>query len=243
MVILNSPTLKVDLVKRLWNNAELRFCADGGANRLHDSLPEDERSAMLPHSIIGDLDSIRPAVADYYRSRGVCVRCIEDQNENDLDKTVSGILEVVQEREQAAREWTVVVLGPFGGRMDQELAAIHSSFKWMDTFQRLVLLSDETVAHALSSGTSSLLLRRGVEGPHCGIYALVEPAVVSSKGLVWNMQDTSLAMGVTCSSSNQIDYTCRDDETIDSPRSRNSVHTVTISTDRPIFWTCSLFGE
>jgi thiamine pyrophosphokinase len=56
-------------------------CADGGANRLYDELPamlpgqsaDAVRSAYLPTAIQGDLDSIRPDVLDFYRSRGVPV--------------------------------------------------------------------------------------------------------------------------------------------------------------------------
>ncbi|CAN0438080.1 unnamed protein product, partial [Ascophyllum nodosum] len=49
--------------------AVLRICADGGANRLHDSFDADspgERERYVPDMIVGDLDSLRPEVAAFY---------------------------------------------------------------------------------------------------------------------------------------------------------------------------------
>ena len=35
---------------------------------------------------------------------------------------------------------TVIILGAFGGRLDQEIANIHALFKWQKSFHRIVLL-------------------------------------------------------------------------------------------------------
>ena len=48
------------LFHRVWESSELKICADGGANRLFDSLSSESRDQMLPDAIKGDLDSIRP---------------------------------------------------------------------------------------------------------------------------------------------------------------------------------------
>ncbi|CAM9441600.1 unnamed protein product, partial [Ectocarpus sp. 12 AP-2014] len=63
------------LLRHLWGRADLRVCADGGANRLHDSFGggggdvEDryqDRARFVPDIIVGDLDSLRPEVARFY---------------------------------------------------------------------------------------------------------------------------------------------------------------------------------
>ncbi|KAF6142624.1 hypothetical protein GIB67_015110 [Kingdonia uniflora] len=54
--------------------AQLRLCADGGANRLFDEMPElfpledpsDVRNRYWPDVIKGDMDSIRAEVLDFY---------------------------------------------------------------------------------------------------------------------------------------------------------------------------------
>ncbi len=57
-----------------------RVCADGGANRLYDELPsmlpngicdssEEARKAHLPDVIMGDMDSVRPDVQEFYTSQ------------------------------------------------------------------------------------------------------------------------------------------------------------------------------
>ncbi|GBF93661.1 thiamin pyrophosphokinase [Raphidocelis subcapitata] len=86
------------LTARLWQQASTRMCADGGANRLHDQIPQlaaaaglsgaaAARDAFLPDVIKGDLDSVRPDVRDYYTSRGVpMVDLSADQDTTDLTK-------------------------------------------------------------------------------------------------------------------------------------------------------------
>jgi thiamine pyrophosphokinase len=61
-------------------SGDLMYCADGGANRLHDALG-DERDRWvvrkesladgryLPTMVKGDLDSLRPDVRAYYVSK------------------------------------------------------------------------------------------------------------------------------------------------------------------------------
>uniref|UniRef100_A0A2P2JJE4 Thiamin pyrophosphokinase catalytic domain-containing protein n=1 Tax=Rhizophora mucronata TaxID=61149 RepID=A0A2P2JJE4_RHIMU len=60
----------------LWMHAQLRICADGGANRLYDEMPLffpledalDVRHRYKPDIIKGDMDSIRAEVLEFYMS-------------------------------------------------------------------------------------------------------------------------------------------------------------------------------
>ena len=64
LVVLNSASFGPWLLERLWAASSFRVCADGGANRLFDTLGAEARRAFVPDYIIGDLDSVRDEVAD-----------------------------------------------------------------------------------------------------------------------------------------------------------------------------------
>ena len=94
-------------------------CADGGANRLYDALgaSEGSRDQMLPDFIVGDLDSLRPEVEQFYRERGerTVIERLEDQDYNDMEKAIEFILSRRGANELRCK---IVVYGAFGGRMD-----------------------------------------------------------------------------------------------------------------------------
>lgn len=66
LVILNSDSFCPKLTTSMWSKCEIKVCADGGANRLYDSLQEEMRSEYIPQYIIGDLDSLRTEVKEFY---------------------------------------------------------------------------------------------------------------------------------------------------------------------------------
>ena len=68
LILLNSDTFDANIVAEIWNNFSHTICADGGANRLYDCAPSsNDRSKYIPHAIVGDLDSLRPEVRQFYR--------------------------------------------------------------------------------------------------------------------------------------------------------------------------------
>lgn len=71
LIILNSPSVHFHIVSQLWSYCRYKICADGGANRLFDTCISANKNTIdfIPDFIVGDLDSARTDVIDYYRFR------------------------------------------------------------------------------------------------------------------------------------------------------------------------------
>nr|TKW14369.1 hypothetical protein SEVIR_5G163400v2 [Setaria viridis]TKW14371.1 hypothetical protein SEVIR_5G163400v2 [Setaria viridis] len=159
LVVLNQQLPR--FMPRLWAQANLRICADGGANRIFDEMfhmtnDEDEKSTRnryVPEIIEGDMDSIRPEVKLFYSSQ-LCV----------------------------------LVTGALGGRFDHEAANINVLYLFSD--MRIVLLSDDCLIRLLpKTHHHELYIESSVEGPHCGLFPVGAPSTsTTTTGLKWNLR-------------------------------------------------------
>jgi thiamine pyrophosphokinase len=133
---------------------------------------EDEREKFIPQYIKGDLDSLRPEVGDWYRSRGTEVIGDPDQDTNDLEKCLELVKQGGGGRVGAVQETSVFVLGSLGLRFDHNMANLHMLYKYAGQFGRLVLLGHESVAFLLPAGSHVIRPDPEVEGPVCGLIPL-----------------------------------------------------------------------
>ncbi|CAM9946902.1 unnamed protein product [Phaeothamnion confervicola] len=291
LIILNSVSAKqLPGLRQLWACTGLRLCADGGANRLHDHLPEPERGLLVPDVIKGDLDSLRPDVREYYESRGAEVVEAEEQDNNDFEKCLleaearlgggeggggggkintsgtaggrgssadgtaaartpgkaAGAADASTAAGEtaarggaaaaagasavgnsAARSVTVVAWGAFGGRFDQEMAAMHLLHRYAGRFGRLVLVGGGNLAFLLSPGAHHIVPDTRFEGPTCGLLPIGGPCrQVTTKGLRWDLDGATLEFGALVSSSNSV-----------------AAETVSVTTDAPLVWTTTLDSD
>ncbi|KAL6839921.1 hypothetical protein ACP4OV_029731 [Aristida adscensionis] len=214
----------------LWARARLRLCADGGANRVFDGMPEllpgeepDEvRKRYKPDVIKGDMDSIRPEVKEYYSNLGAnIVDESHDQDTTDLHKCISYITKTLSSPENS--NLCILVLGALGGRFDHEMGNINVLYRFSNI--RIVLLSDDCSIFLLpKTHTHEIRIERSVEGPHCGLIPIGAPSTsTTTTGLRWNLANTSMNYGGLVSTSNIVD-----DEK------------VTVTSDSDLIWTISL---
>ncbi|KAK6537404.1 hypothetical protein TWF694_011591 [Orbilia ellipsospora] len=165
LVILNQPIVDVEGFTKLWNNASLRVCADGGANHLFTFRVDGD--IPIPDCITGDLDSLESKVGNYYRSLGVPIVPDRSQYATDFTKSLNWIAK--QERlhvpnediatasddddddtngesevnDQATKNGgindyplDVVAYGATGGRVDQVFHAIDQLFQASQNLNR-----------------------------------------------------------------------------------------------------------
>lgn len=210
LIILNRPigTEPSPIFQKLWDSAHVRICADGGANRLRQAQP-----AWVPDLIVGDLDSLTASTREHYEQMGgVTIRHFYDQNKNDLEKS---LLAAVHEFDCNQ----CCVFGAFGGRFDQEMAAMNILYRWAaePKLQSLWLYDDLTMAVLLAGNCENRIelalppLTGGDLGTHvgegqtCGIIPLGIPcASMTLTGFEWNLTDYPSAFGGMVSSSNRI---------------------------------------
>ncbi|KAJ5360064.1 thiamine pyrophosphokinase eukaryotic [Penicillium concentricum] len=153
LLILNQP-INEKAFGVLSRYASYIICADGGANRLFDMPDVKEESKKLPDSIVGDLDSIRPAVREHYEKLGVSILQDPDQYSTDFTKCLKYLnahaAEIIASprkgkpttngangststspSEQSPLE--IVILGGLGGRVDQAFSQVHHLYMMTQT--------------------------------------------------------------------------------------------------------------
>ncbi len=165
----------------------LLIAADSGIGALH-------RADLVPHALIGDLDSADPADVARARELGVRIETHpEDKDATDLE------LALAFARDEGAERVTVLGLG--GGRVDHFLANI--LLLAHDQWDRLIIdahTADSTVT--VVRGTRTL---EGATGAVVTLLALNGPAAgVTTVGLRWALTDATLTPASTRGVSNEI---------------------------------------
>ncbi|XP_022953399.1 thiamine pyrophosphokinase 1-like isoform X1 [Cucurbita moschata] len=209
LVLLNQRLPK--FTPLLWKHAQLRLCADGGANRIFDELPLlfphldalDVRNSYKPDVISGDMDSIRTEVLDFYAKQGTKIFDeSEDEDTTDLHKCVAYILQSMPNLEES--NLCILVAGALGGRFDHEIGNINVLCRFSTT--RIILLSDDCLVHLLPrTHHHEIHVDSSVEGPHCGLIPIGMPSgSTTTNGLQWDLTDTKTKFGGLISSSNKV---------------------------------------
>ena len=233
------------VTSHVWKLVHARrcVCADGGANRLYDELPEmlakasskatdddddDEkdaafaravREAHVPRAIVGDLDSVRPEVLAFYEKRGcLTVDLSHDQETTDLHKAVTWLERDYERDDRQTRRRRVLVAGALGGRFDHEMAHLSCLHAFADT--EIVLLGRTSTARLIPKGVTVIVPDAAAEGPTCGLFPMRGPATVSTSGLRWNLDARVLTFGTNISTSNRIQGVALDEESLDEETPR-----------------------
>lgn len=123
LIICNGDPPPEELLQQLWQKADYRVAADGGANHLLSQQ-------LLPDAVVGDFDSLQPEVRKKLADSTLFL--LKEQETNDADKAVRHCLK---------RGYKVInILGADGGRLDQFLASLEILFKYSPE-ARLILWS------------------------------------------------------------------------------------------------------
>ncbi|XP_042483668.1 thiamine pyrophosphokinase 1-like [Macadamia integrifolia] len=212
----------------LWKAAQLRICADGGANRLYDEMPElfpqedsqNVRNRCKPDVIKGDMDSIRADVLEFYSNLGTKILDeSQDQDTTDLHKCISFIQDITPDKSNLC----ILVTGALGGRFDHEIGNINVLCSFSNV--RIVLISDDCLIYLLPrTHRHEIRILSSVEGPHCGLIPVgVSSAKATTTGLKWDLNDTEMRFGGLISTSNIV-------------QSEN----ITVQSDSDLLWTISI---
>ncbi|KAF5327129.1 hypothetical protein D9619_004955 [Psilocybe cf. subviscida] len=203
LIILNQPFSR-QLFDRLWKSTTWRACADGGANRLFDTLGNDvDRARFLPDLIKGDLDSIRPDVVQYYQDLGVPVVKDDCQDSTDLMKCVSAL--EAKESSEGGKQYNIVFLGGLSGRLDQTAHVLSYLQKLRNKRQRVFVVTDDNVGWVLDEGEHEIKIDHDLLGVTCGLLPFgVSSSIISTTGLRWNLTEQESSFDGLLSTSNHL---------------------------------------
>jgi len=165
------------LCHKIIADADLIICSDGGANFA-------QQNDLIPHLIIGDLDSISTESRNYFTNLNIRILSLESQKENDLEKALNYI-------EENYSYGTIVLIGFLGLRDDQSFATLQIAEK----------LRQDVIIHIYSKTAEYLALPPGIHSltfplnHTVSIFALPNAENLVTTGLKWNLDHENLFPG------------------------------------------------
>lgn len=204
LVVLNQALrLPPDVYNAVFANAVYKVAADGGANRLYSLSTSSPSFKLDVDAVIGDLDSLRPEARKFWENKDVPIIHDPDQNSTDFTKAVK-LIKSSSDRSNI----DIVILGGLGGRVDQGLSVLHHLYLFQternSSSGKMYLLSSEAITFVLTTGEHIINVKAAGLGKHIGIVPMKELSVISTKGLVWDVDDWETEFGGQMSTSNLV---------------------------------------
>jgi len=127
IILANGEYGEIESYRKLFRDGDVILCADGGANYAYEM-------GVMPAAIIGDLDSIRPEVKEFYETCPVRFQKYPPRKDfTDMQLVLSAALELGAEE--------IILLGTLGKRLDHTLANLYSG---IDMVRKGIKLSHYT---------------------------------------------------------------------------------------------------
>ena len=164
---------------------------------------------QIPDAIIGDLDSISDQARNWFeKGYGVSIIHDPDQYSTDFTKCLKWLRQHACQLVGPPGRIDVVVLGGLGGRVDQGFSQIHHMLMAVRDKELLdgniYLLSDRSLTFVLGIGRNQVEVGKDVFAEHVGIVPLGRPAVITTKGLEWDVENWKTEFGGQVSTSNHL---------------------------------------
>lgn len=140
-------------------------------------------SSITPDVIIGDLDSIKPAVLKYFSRKNVVIKKVYDQNKNDLEKAIIYAL---------SKKFKHINIIGFGGkRLDHTLNNL-------SILKKFYLKADIKI---FDNGFEGKIINRIAEidcriGDTVSLLPLAKAAGITTRGLKYPLKNASLELGI-----------------------------------------------
>jgi len=124
--------------------------------------------SMIPDCIVGDFDSIRPEVQEFYSNKGSRLFKREDQDTTDLEKCLYVSLEkisesYVPENMDLIKDYSIIILGASGGRIDHTFSAYSQVYKYLENYSdqikgiEIILFSKSSCSVYLKPGMNKII--------------------------------------------------------------------------------------
>jgi thiamine pyrophosphokinase len=199
--------------RKLFSISQYSILADGAANHFYDNHIQGTTNQLLPDAIIGDLDSIRDEVIEFYKSLEVTILKDSCQDDSDLEKCLRHVMQRLTNLEhQDSINYKIVITGALGGRMDHTMNNIHILHKFSETHLTslknvsIILMDENSMATCIMPGRSRYIKAKNFEmSKGVGFFPLFGAAIMKTKGLKWDLDENSpkLSFKKFISSSNE----------------------------------------
>ncbi len=119
----------------------------------------------IPDCIVGDFDSIRPEVQEYYQQKNVKLLFRYDQDYTDLEKCLYVSLERVAEysNSNGIKNNAIFILGSAGGRVDHTFSTFSQVLKYINMYTYelketdILLFSKSSISTYLKPGINKIV--------------------------------------------------------------------------------------
>jgi len=175
LVLANGKYGPLEEYKSVIEDSDLIICADGGANYAYEM-------GLIPRYIVGDMDSIRPEVKEFFALHQVTLKKYPRRKDFTDTQLALSLVE-----ELGADE--VVLLGTLGKRLDHTLSNLYSGIELAMMGKQVIHYSPDCVVYL----TSRRLVIEGNKGDVVSVLPLSEKALgVCEKGFEYPLENVVL---------------------------------------------------